>query len=274
MNPQSRWQVFSITKSFVSALVLSLSQDGLISLDDPVGKYLPDFREHGDGPFDRQAVKIRHLLSHTSGAAVEGNKTPESLPLSFDRIEIITAPGAGFKYSGLGMLILERTLEAATGKDFAVLLNERIIEPLGLESTGYVYSESATDRLLPLKKDLFHYSQIGKRAGAGLYTTARDLNTFGQLWLNPESMFSPELRKEAWTYHGMRETDGGRYGLMWWLFESDGGYVMSGKEFKINAVIPETNSVITVIRYPQSRAAKEYNFAKDKRAMVLFGKRL
>ncbi len=274
VNEHSRWQVFSITKSFVSALVLSLCQDELLSLDDPVSEYLPAFREHCDGPFDRRSVKIRHLLSHTSGAAVAGNKTPESLPPSFDSIQIITTPGTGFKYSNLGMLILERTLEAASGKDLDTLLNERIIESLGLESTGYVYPGSATDQVLPLKKDLFHYSQSGRRAGAGLYTTARDLNTFGQFWLNPESVFSRELRQEVWTYHGMRESDGARYGLMWWLFESDGGYVMSGRESKINAVIPGTNSVITVIRYPQARAAKEYGFAEDKRAMVLFGKRL
>jgi CubicO group peptidase (beta-lactamase class C family) len=243
VDEHSRWQIFSITKSFVSALVLGLCEDELLSLDDPVSKYLPTFREHGDGPFDRRAVTIRHLLSHTSGAAV-------------------------------GMLILERTLEAASGKDMDALLNARVIEPLGLESTGYVYPGSATDRVLPLKKELFWFSRNGRRAGAGLYTTARDLNTFGQFWLNPESMFSRELREEAWTYHGMRESDGGRYGLMWWLFESDGGYVMSGKENKINAVVPETDSVITVIRYPQASASKEYNFAEDKRAMVLFGKRL
>ena len=273
VNEHSRWQVFSITKSFVSALVLSLCEDDLLSLDDPVSKYLPAFREHGDGPFDRRAVTIRHLLSHTSGAAVEGNKTPESLPPSFDSILIITAPGTGFKYSSLGMLILERTLEAASGKDLDTLLNEKIIQPLGLESTGYVYPGSATEQVLPLKKDLFHYSQSGRRAGAGLYTTARDLNTFGQFWLNPEPVFSRELRQEVWTYHGMRESDGGRYGLMWWLFENDGGYVMSGRESKINAVIPGTNTVITVIRYPQARAAKEYSFAEDKRALVLFGNR-
>ncbi len=87
-------------------------------------------------------------------------------------------------------------------------------------------------------------------------------------------MFSRELRKEAWTYHGIRESDRGRYGLLWWLFESDGGYVMSGKQNKVNAVIPETNVVITVIRYPQASPASEYNFAEDKRTLVLFGKRL
>jgi CubicO group peptidase (beta-lactamase class C family) len=274
VNENSRWQVYSITKSFVSALVLSLCQDESLSLDDPVSKYLPAFREHGDGPFDRRSVTIRHLMSHTSGAAVNGDKTPTPLPTDFGSIEIITEPGDEFQYSGLGMLILERTLEATTGQDLDALLNEKIIQPLGLESTGYVYAGSVTEQVLPLKKDLFYYSQSGKRAGAGLYTTARDLNAFGQFWLNPESMFSLDLRQEAWTYHGMRESDGGRYGLLWWLFESDGGYVMSGKDNKINAVIPETGVVITVIRYPQAKAAKGYNFYADKRTMVLFGKRL
>jgi len=266
VNKDSRWQLFSITKSFVSALVLSLSEEGAVSLDDPVGDYLPAFSNSG--------VSIRHLMSHTSGVAIDGDKTPEILPPNFDNIEIISEPGTSFHYSGLGMLILERTLEAAAGKDIDALLNERIIEPLELESTGYVYEGSATDEILPLQKDHFHYSQIGHRAGAGLYTTARDLNRFGQFWLKPESMFSAELREEAWTYHGMRESDQGRYGLLWWLFESDGGYVMSGKQSKINAVIPETNTVITVIRYPQARPDKGYTFSEDKRALVLFGKQL
>ncbi len=274
VNESSRWQIFSITKSFTSALVLRLCQEGVITLDDPLSKYLPTFQEHGDGSFDRRDVKIRHLLSHTSGASFEGNKIPNPLPPGLDRIDIVTEPGKDFKYSGLGMMILERTLEAATGKDIDTLLNEKIIQPLGLASTGYVYPGSASDNALPLKKGLYHYSQNGKRAGAGLYTNARDLNKFGQFWLNPESMFSTELRQQAWTFHGMRESDQGRYGLMWWLFEDDGGYVMSGKDNKINAVIPETNVVVTVIRYPQAKAAEEYSFVADKRAMVLFGKRI
>jgi len=274
VNAKSRWLVYSITKSFVAALTLNLCQDGVISLDDPVGKYLPAFRVHGDGPFDRRDVKVRHLMSHTSGAAVDGNKVPDPLPPSFNRIQVISEPGVDFKYSGLGMLILERTLEAASGTDLGALLNDKVIQPMGLQSTSYVYPGAATDHVLPLKKDLFQYSQNGKRAGSGLFTTARDLNAFGQFWLSPEALFSIDLRTEAWTYHGKRESDSGRYGLLWWLFEDDGGFVMSGKDNKINAVIPETGVVITVIRYPQAKASKDYKFAQDKRTMVLFGKRL
>ncbi|MCW8925385.1 MAG: beta-lactamase family protein [Xanthomonadales bacterium] len=274
VGQDSRWQIFSITKSFVSALVLNLCETGALTLDDRVGQYLPSFTQHGEGPFDRRDVTIRHLLSHTSGAAFEGSKVPNPLPPGLDRIDIITPPGQDFKYSGLGMMILERALEAATGEDVDTLLDERVIRPLGLGSTGYVYPGSATDRVLPLKKGFYHYAQDGKRAGAGLYTTARDLNRFGQFWLDPSSLFSPELRQQAWTHHGTRESDQGRYGLMWWLFEADGGFVMSGRENKINAVVPETGVVVTVIRYPQAKAAEGYSYIADKRAMVLFGKRL
>ena len=245
-----------------------------MALDDPVGKYLPAFRDHGGGAFDRNAVTVRHLLSHTSGTAYRGNKVPNPLPPGLDGLEIITEPSVDFKYSGLGMMILERVLEAASGKDVDTLMQERITGALGLAATGYVYPGTATDRVLPLKDEYFHFSQNGKRAGAGLFTTARDLNTFGQFWLSPQALFPLSLRAQAWTFHGTRASDGGRYGLMWWLFEDDGGYVMSGKDNKINAVVPETGVVVTVIRYPQDKPAEAYRFKDDKRAMVLFGKRL
>lgn len=274
VDAQSRWQVFSITKSFVAALVLGLCQGGKMALDDPVGRFLPAFAEHGGGPFDRRDVTIRQLLSHTSGAAVDGDKTPESPPPGFETVDIITEPGTDFEYSDLGMLILERAVEAATGGDFAALMEERVTGPLGLASTGYVHAGSATDSVLPLLPGRFEYSRPGRRAGEGLYTTARDLNAFGRFWLEPDSIFSRSLRREAWTWHGTRASDQGRYGLMWWLFEQDGGYVMSGRANKINAVVPETGVVITVIRYPQDRPAPEYRYIDDKRAMVLFGRRL
>ena len=75
----------------------------------------------------------------------------------------VSEPGSEFRYSSLGMLILERTIEAATGKDFAILLHERILEPLKLKSTGYVYAGNATDQVLPLTKGTFQYSEIGGR---------------------------------------------------------------------------------------------------------------
>jgi CubicO group peptidase (beta-lactamase class C family) len=273
VNEDSRWHLFSISKSFVSALMLKLAQEGVINLDDPIGNYLPAFETKGDGAFDRRDVTIRHLASHTSGTTFNRDKTPSGFPEDLSKIEIVTEPGGPFLYSGVGMYLLELTLEAATGQDLDDLLKERVLKPLGLTSTGYVYDEENLDgHILPMKPDVYSFSKKGQRASSGLFTTARDLNAFGNFWINPEKKFSKELRDEAWKLHGTSIFEGGHYGLLWWLFADHGGYVMSGYQHKVNAVVPEKNVVVTVIRYPQNTAYFEK--AADKHAFVSFGNRL
>lgn len=273
IDQNSRWFLYSISKSFAAALMLNLVQDGLIELDDPVGKYLPAFATKGAGPFDRKKVTLRHLASHTSGAFIEPDVLVEDIPRNLNDIKIVTAPGRSFQYSSLGTHLLERSFEAATGRDYETLLQERVLQPLELTNTGFIYPEPALNTaLLPIRPGTYQYSQIGHRVGSGLSSTARDLNAFGNFWLNPTELFSIDLRQEVWRLHGIRDSDNGRYGLLWWLFEDHGGYVMSGHALKVNAVIPHRNVVVTVIRYPQNDAS--FDFYADKLACVSFGHRL
>lgn len=269
VDKDTKWQFFSITKSFVAALVLNLVRDRTIGLDDPISKYLPTFGTHGDGTFDRRDVTIRHLASHTSGAAYDG----EGLPDDLNDVTIETKPGETFLYSGLGMHLLELTLEAATGKDLDDLMQERVIKPLGLSSVGYVYDEDDPGGpVLPVRPGRYVFISRGNRAGSGLSGTARDLNAFGVFWMNPDRLFTKDLRAEAWKHHGTRDLDNGDYGLLWWLFADHGGYVMSGYGQKVNAVVPETGVVITVIRYTQNN--DYFEFSADKHAFVTFASRL
>jgi len=273
VNKDSRWALFSTSKSFISALVLNLVGEGIIDLDDPIRKYLPGFETKGTGDYSRRDVTIRHLASHTSGASCSQGVFIAELPENLDEIEIITEPGGPFLYSSLGTYLLELTLETATGEDLDDLLRERVLERLELTSTGYVYGEDGLDgRILPIRPDVYIYSAIGHRAGSGLFSTARDLNAFGNFWINPERLFSKDLRDEAWKYHGTRVVDGGEYGLLWWLLADHGGFVMSGYGQKVNAVIPEKNIVVTVLRYPQNN--EYFEFSADKHALVTFGNRL
>jgi CubicO group peptidase (beta-lactamase class C family) len=273
INENSRWLVFSITKSFISALVFNLVEKKQIKLDDHVSMYLPAFKTKGNGTFDRRDVTIRHLMSHTSGAAVKGQKLPATNPADPDEVDIITEPGKDFLYSGLGMNILERTLEAATGKDLDVLLQENVIKPLGLKSASYIYSENDPNgKVLPLRPNNYTFSKKGDRAGSGLFINARDLNKFGQFWFSPEKLFSKDLRSEAWKWHGTRDMDGGNYGLLWWLFAEQGAYVMSGHQFKVNAVFPAKGVVLTVIRLPQNDEV--FEFWPDKFKLVTLGNKI
>ena len=285
VDAQSLWPIFSATKSYVAGLLLSLAKDRILMLDDPVSKYLPAFSTHGDGPYDRREVTIRHLASHTSGVALPERADSDALP-DLNLIRIETPPGEVFLYSGLGMHILERTAEAAAGADFEVLLRARILEPMGLSDTQYLYARDASLPMLPVNHaeaddpaGNYLLAVEGLRAHYGLYATARDCNRFGQLWLSDGTFeghmyFTPELKREAWTYHGMRDSDKGRYGLLWWLFEDDGGYVISGAGAKATAVAPETGVVITVLRLPLKPSNGPFDFKEDKRTLVRFGNRL
>ena len=289
IDARALWPAFSTTKSYSAALLLSLAHEGLLALDDPVSRYLPAFAQPGAGRYSRRDVTLRHLASHTSGASLSREAMDiEVKGRTFDLadIHIVTPPGVDYLYSGLGMYLLERAVEAAAGRDWGELMRQRILDPLGLADTGYVYAYDAARPLLPcLPGDspdpASHYVFVtkGGRAGSGLYATARDFNRFGQLWLGQgtfegRAYFSPALQREAWRYHGMRASDNGRYGLLWWLFEDDGGYVMSGMGHVVVAVVPESGVVVTVARNRISHIPGPFDYYEDKRALVRIGKQL
>ncbi len=291
IDKNSMWPLFSCTKSYISALMLSMMKDSLIKLDEPVGLFLPAFKSDGNGPFSRKSVTLRHLASHTSGvflpdAEMQDGRIVLIPPIDLYRIEIRENPGDVFLYSTLGMHILERALEAAAGKDLEVLLNERILGPLNTKNTKYIYEYTNELPLLPCIAGDFsetaqHFALIapGYRCSSGLYTTAREFNRFGQLMTSNGTFeghhyFNAHDKSEIWKYHGTRDSDGGRYGLLWWLFEKEGGFVMSGAGNVVNAVIPESNIVVTHMRNHIGSHPGPYNYYENKKLLVQFGKML
>ena len=211
---------------------------------------------------------------------------PEERPaydVDLSRVPVLTRPGEAFNYSWLGMHVLERVIESVAGQDFEAVMRQRVLEPLGLWATRYIYEYDADLPMLPCRAgsyadpaEHFALSRKGHRVGSGLYSTTRDLNRFSRLWLDGGAFeggvcFTPELRREAWTLHGIRPSDGGRYGLLWWLFEEDGGYVVSGASQTASAVVPEADAVVTVTRNHRGSHPGRFTFNEDKRRLVRFG---
>ena len=282
VNETCLWPLSSGTKSYGAGLLLILVNDGILGLDDPVARFLPIFREPGSGPFPRTAVTLRHLASHTSGLG-HADSEADSPP---DSAVVLTEPGAVFRYSWLGVHFLELAMEAATGKDYEQLLNERLLGPLGLSHTRFVYERDPTQPIMPCMAGEFddparHYqlAHPGSRISHGLYATARELNRYCQLWaargtFAGHTYFTPALAREAWRHHGTRAADDGAYGLLWWLFESEGGYVLSGSTHTVAAVVPDGQVVVTVTRNYRGHVPEQFSFYNDKVALVRFGKRL
>jgi len=192
VDERTMFTIASATKSYAAALLLNLQKDGLLWLNDPVGKFLPAFRTRGAGLFDRREVLVRHIASHTSGSSIPKGKYEWSdTPPDLEWVQIDTPPGGVWDYSSIGMHHLQRTIEAAKGKDYQTALRERILDPLGLKGTRFVFDGDSGLPVLPRRIDterdppeVYYWAHEEHLVGVGIYTTVRDLNRFCQMMIS------------------------------------------------------------------------------------------
>jgi D-alanyl-D-alanine carboxypeptidase len=133
LSTADTFHIGSVTKLFTAALVMQLDEEGILSLDDTIDRWLPKAPNGA-------AITVRMLLEHTSGLyeldyALVGNATPqEIIDQSFTNAPI-SAPGTAYQYLNAGYLMLGRIAELAAGTPYGDLVRTRFIEPLGLTST-------------------------------------------------------------------------------------------------------------------------------------------
>jgi D-alanyl-D-alanine carboxypeptidase len=138
----------SITKNFVAALTLKLVEQGLLTLDDPLHKWLSDY------PNIDNTITIRQLLNHTSGLyGLQGRSAIRPILKDPGRLwtpkEVLTTlvgkphfpKGKGWQYSNTGYLLLGMIIEKATGSKISTELRNRFWNPLGLDSTFLAIEE-------------------------------------------------------------------------------------------------------------------------------------
>lgn len=189
----------SISKPVTALEVLHLVQIGRLKLDTNVNGYLKSWKVPANRFTRRKAVTLRELLSHTAGVTVHGfagyeagqplptlpevlNGTP---PANSPPIQVDQVPGAAWRYSGGGYVIVEQLLEDVTGEPFSKLLRRGVLEPLGM-------SHSTFDQPLPdaLRSDVAIPCHADgtpiaggphvypEQSAAGLWTTPSDLARF------------------------------------------------------------------------------------------------
>jgi len=148
VTPETAFAVASISKTFVTALILQLSDEGVLSLEDPLSDLLPDF------PRARR-ITLRHLLAHTSGVFnffehpryAEQVFADRTRRWTFEEILGFVAapyckPGACFHYSNTNFVLLGRVAEEVTGKPLHTEIRERFLDPLELEHTLFQPDEA------------------------------------------------------------------------------------------------------------------------------------
>ncbi|MDB4997863.1 MAG: hypothetical protein JWM74_5295, partial [Myxococcaceae bacterium] len=195
MTIDTVFDLASLTKPIATATsIVILAERGLVDLDGPAARYIPELAAHGKGGFT-----VRQLLTHVSGIPVETPKSDFALgrAAAMDKIYEATVraqPGERFLYSDIGFLLLEEIVRRVAGQDLAAFTSANIFAPLGMNETGFLPSPALRARAAPteakdgifLKGDVHdpRAQLLGGVAGhAGLFSTAKDLTTYAQALL-------------------------------------------------------------------------------------------
>lgn len=177
MREDAIFRIYSMTKPVASVALLQLLEQGRVSLDDPVSRYLPGFDSPmlvaggtEDAPVlarSPSAPTLRNLLTHTSGLSEDTQAHPVAAALlahaglddatsledaarRLASVPLAEAPGTHFHYAGANTELVSRVVEVVSGKRFADVLAERIFVPLRMRDTGFEVPSSQRGRVVDL----------------------------------------------------------------------------------------------------------------------------
>ncbi|MBX5476178.1 MAG: beta-lactamase family protein [Clostridia bacterium] len=192
------YDLASLTKVVATApAVWALIEDGEIRLDDPVRRFVPEFRGEG-----RDQVTLRHLLSHTSGLPAHARLDRSHLDReravsAICRRPLESAPGAVIRYTDLGFMLLREVVEKAAAAPFDAFVRERIHAPLGMTRTVFrpddeLAPRCAATELVPgegrihgrVHDENARHVFDGVAGHAGLFAPAGDLARYARMLLN------------------------------------------------------------------------------------------
>ena len=198
------WDLASLTKVVgMTSAMNQLVAEGKVKLDAPVQRYLPTWKDpkRWKGA-KKRSVTVRDLLTHQSGLPAwrplhkEGVNPDSALRLVY-ATPLDTAPGVRMVYSDLGAILLGQIVEKVSHEKLDAYLRRHVWRPLGMRDTQYKPDSSLLPRIAPTEYDSFRQrliwgtvhdenaAALGGVAGhAGLFSSARDLSRFAQMYLN------------------------------------------------------------------------------------------
>jgi CubicO group peptidase (beta-lactamase class C family) len=233
VEPKTIFQSGSVGKQFTAMAVMMLVEDGKLNLEDPINKYFTD------APSTWSNIRVRNLLSHTSGipdyeqgthkldlrhdyTEDELLKFAEQLPLDFQ-------PGDKWKYSNTGYVLLGILIHKVSGQFYGDVLHDRIFVPLGM-STARIISEAD---IVPnraagyqfvngeLKNQDWVAPKLNTTADGSLYLTAMDMTKW-EAALRERRLLKASSYDQMWTSFILNDGKPANYGFGWFVSKPGG----------------------------------------------------
>ncbi|UWZ82973.1 serine hydrolase domain-containing protein [Occallatibacter riparius] len=211
ITPSTVFHVASMSKQFTAASIILLAQQGKLSLDDDIHKYIPELPDFGE------RITLRHLMHHTSGLrdqwallGLAGWRYSQDLITDDDVMSVMVhqkalnfKPGEKFLYSNTGFTLLALVVKRVSGVSLREYTTKNIFEPLGMKNTHF-----RDDHEEVIKHDALGYEQDGEgkpyrmsltnfdtTGATSLHTTVQDLLLWDENFYNPR-VGGPEFVKQ------------------------------------------------------------------------------
>jgi CubicO group peptidase (beta-lactamase class C family) len=232
MVPENVFQIGSMTKQFTAVGILMLAEEGKLSIEDDVRKYIPDF------PVQGEKLTIQHLLNHTSGikdftkmrsimSIARTDQSPKELVDFFKDEPVDFLPGEKFDYNNSGYVVLGHVMELVSGMSYEDFIEQRIFQKLGMRNSRY-----ASDRELVKMRAYGYHDRNGYTnkmwvsltipyASGSLMSTVDDLLIW-QNALNTDVLMKQESLQKAFTPGALSNGETLTYGYGWHLKDFDG----------------------------------------------------
>ncbi|WP_416464699.1 serine hydrolase domain-containing protein [Sphingomonas sp. VDB2] len=154
VTPDSLFRIASMTKAFTALSILKLREEGKLSLDDLAETYVPEMRGWTYPTKDSPRIRIRDLLTHSAGLVDDNPWGDRQTPLpeaDFTHmlqqgVPFSSAPGSHYEYSNFGFALLGRIVAAVSGQPYRRYVEQTLLTPLGMTSSGYEVGEWPLDR--------------------------------------------------------------------------------------------------------------------------------
>lgn len=228
VTEHTNFRLASLTKPFTAMAVMLLVDDGRLRLDDRVHDILPDFPAYG------RDVRLRHLLSHTSGLHAYEDFVPDSSTRQVKDRDVpallrgtdslLFPPGSAFRYGDSGYAILALVVEAVSGQSFARFLHDRIFARIDMNSTmaWEPGGPAVPNRALgyaPTRSGFGLADQSTTSAvlgDGGIYSSVRDLVAWDRA-LDRHTLIDARLQRLAWTPAELNDRTKTHYGFGWFV---------------------------------------------------------
>jgi CubicO group peptidase (beta-lactamase class C family) len=285
MQPDMVFRIGSITKQFTAVAILQLMEQGKLSLQDEITKYIPDY------PTQAHKITIENLLTHTSGIKsytnvpdfykyVKEDLKPDEAIDRFKNLPMEFAPGTKWNYNNSGFFLLGYIIEKVSGMTYQDYIEKNVLKPAGMTNSLYGSDKKLIrNRAYPYQADgdntvnADYLSMLLPYSAGSLMSTVEDLYKWNRALLAGK-LVKKESLDMAWTEYKLSDGKGTHYGYGWFLSKVQGsrtiehggginGYLTNG------IFLPQEDIFVAVF---SNNTAKSPDAVSVKMAAVALGK--